>query len=165
MHQDGIHPLNTGLHRCLSPIFLQWWFMQFQHSKGHWELCLCKFGKAAGSEGNWRLGSTIIICYQRVCKNLIMKPPILPNNFFKGPKENSSWENKIKTNVGEDFPGGPVVKNLPSNAGICGQGTKIPHATGQLSPRTTTTELVRLNERAHTPQLQSPCALEPVRHN
>ena len=30
-----------------------------------------------------------------------------------------------------DFPGGPVVKNLPSNAGdvglIPGQGTKIPH--------------------------------------
>ena len=31
-----------------------------------------------------------------------------------------------------DFPGGPVVKNLPSNAGdeglIPGQGTKILHA-------------------------------------
>ena len=31
-----------------------------------------------------------------------------------------------------DFPGGPVVKNLPSNAGdagsIPGLGTKIPHA-------------------------------------
>ena len=39
-----------------------------------------------------------------------------------------------------DFPGGPVVKNLPSNAGdtglILGRGTKIPHATGQLSPCT-----------------------------
>ena len=37
-----------------------------------------------------------------------------------------------------DFPGGPVVKNLPSNAGdaglIPGQGTKIPHAAGQLKP-------------------------------
>ena len=34
-----------------------------------------------------------------------------------------------------DFPGGPVVKNPPSNAGdtglIPGQGTKIPHAKGQ----------------------------------
>ena len=34
--------------------------------------------------------------------------------------------------------GGPVVKNPPSNAGdwglIPGQGTKIPHAAGQLSP-------------------------------
>ena len=36
-----------------------------------------------------------------------------------------------------DFPGGPVVKNLPCNAGdtgwIPGRGTKIPHASGQLS--------------------------------
>ena len=48
-----------------------------------------------------------------------------------------------------DFPGGPVVKNLPYNAGDAGsnpgQGTRIPHAMGQLSPRTTTTELVCLN--------------------
>ena len=37
-----------------------------------------------------------------------------------------------------DFSGGPVVKNLLSNAGdgdsIPGQGTKIPHDLGQLSP-------------------------------
>ena len=37
-----------------------------------------------------------------------------------------------------------MVKNLPSNAGdagsIPGQGTKIPHAAGQLSPRAPTTE-------------------------
>ena len=35
-------------------------------------------------------------------------------------------------------PGGPVVKNLPFNAGdagsIPGQGTKIPHNVGPLSP-------------------------------
>ena len=48
-----------------------------------------------------------------------------------------------------DFPGGSVVKNSPCKAGdmgsIPGWGTKIPHATGQLSlcvatiePRTTT---------------------------
>ena len=54
--------------------------------------------------------------------------------------------------VGGDFPGGPVVKNPPSNAGdagsIPGWGTKIPHAVGQLSPRATTTELSRLSEGA-----------------
>ena len=48
-----------------------------------------------------------------------------------------------------DFPAGLVVKNPPYNAGdaglIPGQGTGIPHATGQLSPRATTTELARLN--------------------
>ena len=41
-----------------------------------------------------------------------------------------------------DFPGGPLVKNLPSNAGdtslMPGQGTKIPHAWGQLSQGTAT---------------------------
>ena len=46
------------------------------------------------------------------------------------------------------FSSGPVVKNLPSNAGdvglIPGQGTKIPHAVGQLKP-------VCLNYYAHAP--------------
>ena len=63
--------------------------------------------------------------------------------------------------MGRDFPGGPVVKNPPSNAGdvglIPGWGTKIPHATGQLSPHTT-------NYRARA--LWSLCATrEPVRCN
>ena len=47
-----------------------------------------------------------------------------------------------------DFPSGPVVKSPPPSAGdsglIPGQGTKIPHATGQLS-----------NERSHLLQLRS----------
>ena len=41
----------------------------------------------------------------------------------------------------EDFPGGPVIKNMPCNKGdvgsIPGQGTKIPRAVEQLSPRAT----------------------------
>ena len=53
-----------------------------------------------------------------------------------------------------------MVKNPPSNAGeagsIPGWGIKIPHAAGQLSPRTTITELARLNERAHVPQTTEP---------
>ena len=40
--------------------------------------------------------------------------------------------------IDRDFLGGPVVKNLPSNArdtgSIPGLGTEIPHAVGQLSP-------------------------------
>ena len=43
-----------------------------------------------------------------------------------------------------DFPGGPVVESLPCNAGdvglILGQGTRVPHAVGQLSPCTAITE-------------------------
>ena len=54
---------------------------------------------------------------------------------------------------GGDFPGGPVVKNLPYNGGdtgsIPGQGTKIPHAAGQQS-------LCAANYRAHA--LWSLCA-------
>ena len=41
-------------------------------------------------------------------------------------------------NHGSDFPGGPVVKNPPANAGemrlIPGQAAKIPHISGQLNP-------------------------------
>ena len=51
-----------------------------------------------------------------------------------------------------NFPGGPVVKNLPPNArdkgSSPGQGTKIPHALGQLSLYATTTELMHHNKRS-----------------
>ena len=68
-----------------------------------------------------------------------------------------------------DFPGGPVVRNLSCNAGdagsIPGRGTKIPHATGQLSSHATTRETVYHNYRAH--MLWSPHATtrETVYHN
>ena len=44
----------------------------------------------------------------------------------------------FKMTILEAFPGGPMVKNLPATAGNVGlipyQGTKIPRASGQLSP-------------------------------
>ena len=46
-----------------------------------------------------------------------------------------------------DFPGGPVVKTLPSNSAdmglIPGQGTKIPHATWCSQRKTTSVKLKR----------------------
>ena len=42
-----------------------------------------------------------------------------------------------------DFPGGPMVKNLPPNAGFDPWSTKIPQGMGQLSQCATTTELAR----------------------
>ena len=61
-------------------------------------------------------------------------------NYFRG----GTFKNLI-----QDFPGGPVVKNPSSNGGdvglVPGQGTKIPHASGQLSPRYATTEHVGHN--------------------
>ena len=48
------------------------------------------------------------------------------------PKDINSFTVNMKR-TGRDFPGGPVVKNVPSNVEgmglIPGQGTKIPHAT------------------------------------
>ena len=56
------------------------------------------------------------------------------------------------TALSRDFPGGPVVKNLPASAGDTGltpgPGSKIPHAAGQLSPRATTTEPAHSRARA-----------------
>ena len=50
----------------------------------------------------------------------------------------------VKKKKAGDFPGGPVVKNPPCNAGdsglILGQGTKIPHTVKQLYPHATATE-------------------------
>ena len=49
----------------------------------------------------------------------------------------SKKKKKVMKSVFRDFPGGTVVKNLPSNEGDVGSspgwGTKIPHAAGQLS--------------------------------
>ena len=48
----------------------------------------------------------------------------------------------------QDFIGGPVVKNLPTNVGdarwIPGWGTKIPTAMEQLSPPVATPEATHL---------------------
>ena len=65
---------------------------------------------------------------------------------FACPRIIECW---VERYLKRDFPGGPVVKNPPYNAGdtdlIPGQGTNIPYAVGQLSPCVTTTELTRLN--------------------
>ena len=64
----------------------------------------------------------------------------------------------LQKEVYRDFPGGPVVKNPPSNAGdagsIPGQETKILHSAGQRSPCTVTTEPTHSID--HVPQLGSP---------
>ena len=45
----------------------------------------------------------------------------------------------------KDFPGGPVVLNLPAKDVFDPWSGKIPHAMGQLSPCATTTELRHYN--------------------
>ena len=70
--------------------------------------------------------------------------------------------------MGRNFLVGPVVKNLPANAGdtgwISGSGTKMPHATGQLRLCATATEPT--GPKAHALQQGKPPQLESrVRHN
>ena len=96
-----------------------------------------------------------------------------------GPFKGRAKEKKKKTKEANmrDFPGGPVDKNPPSNAGdtgsIPGRGTKIPHATGQLGPLAATREPKCHNYRAHAlwsrrTTTREACDLQlekPARHN
>ena len=68
---------------------------------------------------------------------------------------------KMNSRDSRDFHGGRLIKNLPCNAGdmglIPGWGTKIPHASGQLSSRTTTRQpqqnkAVAKTRKAHVQQ-------------
>ena len=74
--------------------------------------------------------------------------------------KNNNKRKKRKRKYRRDFPGGPVVKNPPYNAGEAGstpgQGTKILYAAGQLSLCAATTEPACLKERAHVPQTTEP---------
>ena len=68
----------------------------------------------------------------------------------------------------EDFPGSPVVKNLPASSGDTGLNPgsgRSPHAARQLAPQAATAESVR--SRAQAPQLEfvgcnkRPCMTQP----
>ena len=69
-----------------------------------------------------------------------------------------------------DFPGAPVVKNLPYNAGdggsIPSEGAKIPHGLEQLNPCARTTETAPQLESQGT-ALKPPawCSEDPACHN
>ena len=72
----------------------------------------------------------------------------------------------ILKNEYRDFPGGPLVKNPPSNqwdkASIPGCGTKIPHAAEPLSPHTTIkkpecSRAHALQQAKPMPQLEKAC--------
>ena len=96
-------------------------------------------------------------------------------------------QSSVKSKSSRDFPGGPVLKNTPSNAGdagaIPGRRAKIPHAAGQPVWHSCWARAPQLESphaadyRAHVPQLEreNPHATarekpvhrngEPVRHN
>ena len=64
-----------------------------------------------------------------------------------------SCEKHSRKYIQRDFPGGPVVKNLPCNAedlgSIPGWGTKIPRAMELLNPCTATIDPMRCNKIPH----------------
>ena len=68
-------------------------------------------------------------------------------------------QNQFLSGGNEGFPGGPGVKNLPSNAGeagsILGQGTKILHVSGQLSPSVATREPSCYNKDPAQPKFKN----------
>ena len=68
-----------------------------------------------------------------------------------------SWGFLVTAKQTGGFPGGPVVKTPPSHVGDTGstpgQGTRIPHSEGQLSPGAPATEPVSLKEDPAQPQI------------
>ena len=90
---------------------------------------------------------------QKVRPGILAQVKYKYENLFLSPQAYGVLTLTCFKKLSRDIPGGPVVKNPPYNAGdmgsIPGQGTKIPHATGQLSPCATTTELARLNQSPH----------------
>ena len=131
--------LQRGLDNCvffLERLKLKHLFLDAWNRRSSWKVLLeVGFKKSIDKRGQdlrkWENQSTKLFrLFHSVLQSSLFRTQILL--FLIVPK---AW----------DFPGGPVVKNLPSNAGDVGLipdwGTKIPHATGQLSPCATTTEL------------------------
>ena len=75
--------------------------------------------------------------------------------------------------MAQDFPGGPVVKKLPCNAGDVGSmlcpGTKTPHATEQLGLTLQLLSHIRKStcnsERSYTTQLRFNAANQSINKN
>ena len=86
----------------------------------------------------------------------LRKPPQTGQKELNDPTATLHSSNNLHIRLYRDFPGGPVIKNPPSNAvdlgSIPGQGTKIPHASGQVSLHAATTKPA--HPGAHTPQLE-----------
>ena len=126
--------------------------------------------RQGGSGARWSLALIIVLlkAFWRILEikrnvnlnNTKREPVVCSHSPISAGAPINTCLGKKKTNTKRDFPGGPVVKNPPSNAGdvgsIPGRGTKIPHTTGQLSLRAATTELASLNERARVPQTTEP---------
>ena len=98
----------------------------------------------------WRTGETYTTCSPMIQKkqHTIVQPTL------ETAIRHAANERRYKR-TRRDFPGSPVVKNLPPNAGDPGLlpkwRTKIPHAAEQLSLGTSARELAHHNQRPCLP--------------
>ena len=111
---------------------------KFHDSSSHLFPVFAKMSQAQKDRPPGPLSKTAILTYTMASVPALLFTIIYCS--FNLKKKKTDWE----------FPSGPVVKNLPFNAGdtglIPGQGTKIPHAAGQLSLHTATRELAVTTE-------------------
>ena len=100
-----------------------------------------------------RLEVVSLICFTCYGRNRFMRSLLMPRGSgLPGKSQKKSpgmcqvefWQTadeQAQKVMPRDFPGHPVIRNLPSNAGdlgsIPGQGTKIPHVS-RLGPHSTT---------------------------
>ena len=100
------------------------------------------------STSHWLKPAPCVICTQPLC--------FIPTKHY-------SHKNVVNAS---DFPGSPVVKNPPCNAGnagvIPGRGTKIPHAVEQRNTHAATTECLPQWKSLHN-ATKIPCASTKTR--
>ena len=81
---------------------------------------------------------------------LCQAPPVRVMGQERSLTQECFWSDS-KLEAVQDFPGGPVLRNSPFNAGdagsIPGWGTKIPHAEGKLTSCASATKSANCNER------------------
>ena len=99
-------------------------------------MCEPKLTKWEGQDSTEPFQGPALGCGAGHFRNSVLRACL--NNGFAYLETDKSYQECYRL---RDLADGPVVKNLPSNLGdagsIPGQGTKIPHAAGQLSPCTT----------------------------
>ena len=132
--------------------------IRFEDPSGHWFNSLLSPSSACQASHlkcfmdvarrRWRVSwgrdsNELLPCWKdppgRVTGRSLMKCPPLQHFLFLTHRTWNSWESVLatfKSAFSQDFPGGPVVKDLPCNSGgegsVSGWGTKIPHPEEQL---------------------------------
>ena len=103
------------------------------------DVSLGRYAYVRGGGGPWANGSALALCqcyYHRghvdPANDTFDIDPMVITGEWAGQGSAVGIKKKKKKSYFRDFPGGPVVKTLSSNAGVAvsipGEGAKIPHA-------------------------------------